>query len=73
MSAIIKHICDMCGRELAYCDKWSFNIKEKRKICGFKYSKPQWSTERDYELCRECGDALENFIDQRKKEFNVIK
>ena len=72
MSIISKRICDVCGIEITnYSDRWEFSIKEQHKVCGFKYRKPFWSTAKDFELCHECGDALENFIDQRKKEFNV--
>ena len=73
MSIISKHICDICGTEIiSYSDRWEFNIKEQRKVCGFKYRRPNWSTDKVFELCRECGDALESFIGQRKKEFDNV-
>lgn len=73
MSIISKRICDICGTEIISCsDSWEFNIKEQRKVCGFKYRRPNWCRDENFDICHECGNALESFIDQRKKEFDNV-
>ena len=63
MATISKHVCDRCGKEL---DDHMLLVQKPKRVKLFKLIKcnpdPYGGWETKYELCRECGDKLTEFL-----------
>jgi hypothetical protein len=65
---VLKKICDVCGVELSYPPLIDPENIEKHIEGSFTYSGVV--SEVHYDLCRECGAKVRDFIRQLNKEKN---
>lgn len=61
MAEVKYNVCDMCGRRLDTPRKWKM-IRVTKVALSYRTPNPYDYGDYAYELCRDCGQAVYDFI-----------